>query len=432
MKIGLIGTFDVENFGDCMFPELYTSLLKERFDEVEIALYSPLARAAEILSFAQVQALPAHETLTSLAALDADALILIGGETIGHGHSPGTFNFPRATLSAYLRLWLAPILAARHPDLRPTFFAAQSVGAKKMPVATNRAVAMAMDAADRVRFRDRFSAEWIRTGDVSFEVDIDPMFLIDQICSPDDWVMRAQAHLPQSVSPKGYLAAQVSLGYGSNDLKAWVEAVADIARTRGLPIVLVPICHFMQDERLLSRLEGMLQIAGVTTHLVRGRLNVKDTAALIGMAAGYVGSSLHGAVTSVAFGRPLAVLGHSTDGKHAGTLRAVGITDVVAIKSEDLSACFHASEAQDLAAARTTAQEVARNSINALMDAIADGVSETQPENLQEAATKLIISERTTRPVFEAKRLVLRFIGRTSGLSELHRKWGLWKVFRNI
>lgn len=432
MKIGLVGTFDVENFGDCMFPELYATLLRSRFADAEIALYSPLPHAAEILSFDRVHALPDHERRASLATLDADTLILIGGETVGHGHSAGTFNFPRATLSAYLRLWLAPILAARHADLRPQFFAAHCVGARKMPAEINRAVAACMAAADRVRFRDTFSAEWIVDQDTSFGVDIDPMFLIDRVCTRDDWHARAAAHLPDGIAPEGYLAAQVSLGYGGNDLNAWVAAVQKIAAAQDLPVVLVPICHFMEDERLLAQLEAMLQARGVTAHLVRGQLNVKDTAALVGMAAGYVGSSLHGAVTSVAFGRPMAVLGHSPDGKHAGTLRAVGVTGVVATTSADLPGCFAHSTTLDQAADRSHAQALAQASIDGLMDAIAASASEAQTQGLEAAAATLITAERSSPPVAEAKRLVLRTVRATPGLSELHRRWRLWKVFRDV
>ena len=209
-----------------------------------------------------------------------------------------------------------------------------------------------------------------------------------------------------------------------------MQAVTQIAQTRDLPVVLVPICHFMQDERLLAHLEGMLKAAGVRVHLVAGLLNVKDTAALVGMSGGYIGSSLHGAVSAVAFGRPLAVLGHSPDGKHAGTLRAVGITGVVATKSDDLPACFDASTAQDQAAARSEAQTLARASIDSLTDAIANAASEARSEDLASAADQLITQERNTSAKFEAKRLVLRTIRRTPGLAGLYRKWGLQKVFK--
>lgn len=431
MKVGLIGTFDVENFGDCMFPELYTHLLNEHFGEVDVTLYSPLSTAARILSFEDVEALPDSEDSKALEVFDVDNLILIGGETIGYGHSPGTFNFPRQTLSAYLRLWLSPILAVNDNDLRPSFFAAQSVGAVKMSSEVNRIVARCLSSADRIRFRDNFSADWIKTEERKFQVDIDPMFLLDELCSERGWTARAQKYLPTGFELNNYLAAQVSIGYGENDLEAWVRAVADISRQNNTPVLLLPICHFLEDERLLEKLADMLQSEGITTHLVRGLLNVKDTAALIGMSQGYIGSSLHGAVTAVSFGIPLAVLGHTPDGKHAGTLKSVGVEGVVATQNKDLPECFQKSLSIDRDKARANAHVLARSSVEALFDAIRTGQSEASENDLS-VATQLIELERAPNIKSDVKRLVLRIVRQTPIVSAFYRWWRTYKVFRLV
>jgi len=299
-----------------------------------------------------------------------------------------------------------------------------------MPANINRAVAQCLAAADWVRFRDQFSTDWICAENIKFRVDIDPMFLIDQVCVNDDWTRRATINLPEGIVPGHYLAAQVSLGYGSNDLHAWVQAVTTIARNWDLPVVLVPICHFLEDERLLARLETMLRSEDVNAKLVRGQLNVKDTAALIGMSFGYVGSSLHGAVTAVAFARPLAVLGHTPDGKHAGTLRAVGINDVVATRADDLPACFTHSSAMDRSATRSHAQELALASVSGLLDAIQSGTSEASSEGLNDAANFLIADENQIRWREDIKRTALRAVRKTPGLAELYHKWRQHKAFK--
>lgn len=431
-RIGLVGTFDVENFGDCMFPELYAHLLKARLGPVDVTLYSPLARAAEILSFDHVEALPDQPTSAALAGLDVDTLILIGGETVGRGHSAGTFNFPTQTLSSYLRLWMVPILAARDPGARPTRAALHCVGATKMTPEQNAQVAQVMAAADRVRFRDAFSASWIVDGETSFGVDIDPMFLIDTLMDADGWHALATRHLPQGVAPGGYIAAQVTIGYGGNDLEAWAKSVSDIAKSAGLPVVLVPICHFLEDTRLLSRIAPLIEAHGVTCHLVGGQVNVKVTAALVGQSAGYVGSSLHGAVTAVAFARPLAVLGHSLDGKHEGTLAAVGLPGLVAIASPDLPERFARAGGLDRKAARVTAHGLARNSFNGLIDGLlaAEPPHPDRTARAQAAAAALIAQEKATAPS-AIKRLALRAVRATPGLSDLYRRYRVWKVFRH-
>lgn len=424
MKIGLIGTFDVENFGDCLFPELYQHLLSQHRPDAVISLYSPAARCADILSFDHVNALPAQ--LHDTGVFDEDALILIGGETVGVGHSSGTFNFPRDSLSAYLRLWMMPVMAMLDPDTRPEFFGAHCVGAIKMPATTNAQVADVLAAANHCAFRDAFSVSWITSGDTAFAREIDPMFLIDHLTDAVGWQALAADHLPDGFADGAYIAAQISMGYGGNDLDAWCDAVAQIAQQTGHPVALLPICHFLEDEAFLAQAQTRLTQRGVRAALIAGRINVKHTAAIIGRSAGYIGSSLHGAVTAVAFAKPLAVLGHSMDGKHEGSLRAVGISGAVTTTSAGLVACFETTAGSDLPAARIQAQNAARASFDRLlmaMDAPRD-IDPIQAEKAQNTAQALHELEQDMMPVAsfqEIKRRLLRALHRVPVLSKPYR-----------
>lgn len=424
MKIGLIGTFDVDNFGDCLFPELYQHLLEEHVPGAQISLYSPTAKTSDILSFDHVHALPAQ--LDQVAVFDEDALILIGGETIGVGHSAGTFNFSRTSLSAYLRLWAMPVLAQLDPDARPTFFGAHCVGALKKPTQINTQIADALSAAQHCAFRDAFSVSWIKTDEIAFSREIDPMFLIDHLRTAPQWHEIAQRYVPVDYQGSGYLVAQVTMGYGGDDLDNWCDAVAEVSRNTDQPVILLPICHFLDDEVYLAIAQTRLQARGVDCTLIGGRINVKDTAAIIGASAGYIGSSLHGAVTAVAFAKPLAVLGHSMDGKHAGSLQAVGITGAVTTTPAGLPACFASTAASDVKAARLRAQDAARSSFATLLAAL-ETLHEIDPKQAQiaqKAAVSLHAWEMDqVRPFSksEIKRQLLRALHRIPVLSKPYR-----------
>lgn len=422
MQIGLVGTYDVDNFGDCLFPELYAHLLGTALPDARFTLYSPRPRAARILSFDTVRALP--DRLDTAQALTDDALILTGGETLGFGHSSGTYNFPRAFLSAYSRLWLAPLQAALTSG-GATKFIVHCVGARKMGDSLNQLAARALQGAALCTLRDAFSQSWIRDGRLEFTVATDPMFLMDRIQTPAQWTARRQAILPKGFGgKKGYLVAQLSLGYGGNALDDWCTAVAGIATERDLEVVLLPICHFLEDEHYLGLAGDRLSALGVTNHLVKGRINVKDTLSVISGAYGYVGSSLHGAVAAVAFGIPLAALGHTPDGKHEGTLNSVGIYGCTGTKVTDLPACFKHSETLDLTAARHRAQTQAETDFATLLDALAAPVnlSEGARDRALAAISELAQREQTLHrggSVYEIKRLVLRLLQR-SGLYSVY------------
>lgn len=433
MKIGLVGTFDVENFGDCLFPELYQHLLAAHRPDAEITLYSPTNRCADILSFDAVHALPAHLDQTS--TFDEDALILVGGETVGVGHSAGTFNFPRHTLSAYLRLWMMPTLAQLDPDTRVKFFGAHCVGATKMPAQINVQVAKVLAGAAHCAFRDAFSVSWITSAQTQFSHEIDPMFLIDHLCDASTWDRLAADHLPDGYAAEAYLIAQMTMGYGGDHLDAWCDAVAALSRQTGHPVVLLPICHFLDDEAFLAVAETRLIARGIDCTLIKGRINVKDTAALIGRSAGYIGSSLHGAVTAVAFGKPLAVLGHSMDGKHEGSLRAVGITGAVTTEPSGLVSCFATTAGSDRQAARTRAQDAARASFDTLLDALDAELTPdpTAVQLAQDTAQVLHHDEMAAMPVgskAEMKRVVLRLLHRVPMLSRPYRAFRMHQKLR--
>ncbi len=434
MKIGLIGTFDVENFGDCLFPELYAHLLAVHHPNAEVTLYSPTPNSAKILSYDGVKALPAYVDQTD--SFDEDVLLLIGGETVGVGHSAGTFNFPRTTLSAYLRLWMTPILAQLDKRSRPKFFGAHCVGAIKMNAEVNELVARALAAAKFCSFRDVFSSEWIKTDQIQFNREIDPMFQIDQLCDDCTWQGLAARNMPQQMQDNRYLVAQLSLGYGGNNLDAWCDAVARIHQKTSMPVILLPICHFLGDEKLLEVALQRLSSTVKDCHLVRGQINVKETAALIGRSAGYIGSSLHGAVTAVSVGKPLAVLGHSMDGKHEGTMKAVGIHGAVTTTPQGLVECFERTSSMDAQATRANAQMAAEVSFRSLLDALAND-KQTTPQISAEAlnAARSLRKYEAERVRFgsaaETKRLILRTLHSVPAFSEAYSARRIRKKLRS-
>lgn len=404
MKIGLVGTFDVNNFGDCMFPELYAHLLKEEFADATFELYSPTSIPADILSFSRLRSLP--KTLNDVAKFKEDSLILVGGETVGVGHSSGTYNFSNSTLSAYLRLWLGPVMATLNDGATPTFFAAHCVGAKKMKDSVSAQVAEVLSGASRCSFRDAFSVSWIQSGDISFERETDPMFLIDHLMAGTEWKELASKNLPNTFEPSKYVVAQISAGYGGNDITAWAKAVAEISEKTRMPILLLPICHFLGDEEVLKIASKRLDVLGVKNTIARGEVNVKVTAALIGQSAGYCGSSLHGAVTAVAFSRPIAVLGHSMDGKHEGSMRAIGVSGSVTTASAGLPACFETTSKTDLNETRSRAQKAARDCFDGLVLSLKQARGPNERNDLAvDAAYALVAAEAQTARQFGPARL---------------------------
>ena len=108
IRVGMVGTFDVANFGDLLFPLVAQAELRRRLGEVKIRPYSYHARSAASWPFhvAPLERLPEEvETLN---------LLLVGGGDIVRfdalvalGYQPGSSVIHHPT-----GFWLAPILIA--------------------------------------------------------------------------------------------------------------------------------------------------------------------------------------------------------------------------------------------------------------------------------------------------------------------------------
>ena len=345
LRIGLVGTYDVSNFGDCIFPDIYVHQFRKRFPNVAFTLYSPNAVAADILNFDAVRALPAR---LQEAQFSEDCLVQTGGETVWVGHSSGTYIYPLSTMSAYLRLWLGPVYAASRSSVKSII---HCVGMPSGNVDVLPVMTRLLQSADNVRLRDTVSQSRLQG---AFGVATDPAFVMHELQSPAQWRERAARVLPQQVVDKSYLVVQISQSYLKGNLRVWCDAIAEIMRGADCEVVLLPICLMLNDEELLSLCRDQFAILYPDLvsrmHLIRGALKVLDTAALLACCAGYVGSSLHGAVAAVSFAKPMAVLSKSLDGKHAQTLltagvQAGGVTDRI----EDLPQCFCTTTTWDLA-----------------------------------------------------------------------------------
>nr|WP_298336243.1 polysaccharide pyruvyl transferase family protein [uncultured Erythrobacter sp.] len=416
-KIAFVGTFDVANYGDCLFPVVYKHLLEERLSGLEFGYYSPTSKPAEIMDYGPIKALP--ETVESVE-FEEDALILCGGEALWIGHSSGTYNFPRSTLSAFARLWLGPTVAASRGSID---FFVHSAGAPHARLEVPAGVVGALSSATGVSVRDEVTAR--RLGN-RFSVQVDPIFALSTILTPQQWEREVQKWLPEGFAANRYLAAHVSAPYLMNDLRDWCEQVADVAKNHKMPILMVPVCHFMDDHYTLETARQILIATGVDARQIQSppdqSRSVIATAALLGMSGGVITSSLHACVTAAAFGTPFAVYAgkDQEDGKHRQTLLAAGIDYGIARDMLSIATTFANSVRRNREAVRQKASALALQGIDQLADKLA--IRHEQARSLSQEAIDAVLLHDTapTRQLhWETKRTILRWLQKSDFLAKL-------------
>ncbi|MFM8702607.1 MAG: polysaccharide pyruvyl transferase family protein [Planctomycetia bacterium] len=104
-QVGIVGTFDVENYGDLLFPLIARAMLERRLGPVDMVAFSPNARSAPTWPYDVRTVLDLPEALPSLSAL-----LVGGGQIIRFDHGYPIPVDPR--VHTPIDYWLTPALLA--------------------------------------------------------------------------------------------------------------------------------------------------------------------------------------------------------------------------------------------------------------------------------------------------------------------------------
>ena len=337
--IAHLGTFDVENYGDLLYPIIFRHLLKKRDPSLQVRHYSPTAGEAP-----QEAGFETHSILDLFERSAEPRTLVVGGGDIlrtdwdvvashygtnsrvsydGLRRSIGTLNafdyllrkkIPRLNPAAFYAgrfraRWMnysaaGPFLIDTDdlPEASSVSYLSCGVPHDFNPRERTR-VKRILDQARFIYLRDEQSAEKLRSAGVSRTIHVAPdlaVTLSDQF-DREQHVRRGQEILSQFGVDKGRsftsFQCQPYPGFDEEEIVTQFRRYQE--RTDSL-VVMLPIgnCHgdheFLQS--LARRAGGALKYAG--------RCSVVDVIALIAASDLFVGTSLHGNITASSFGVP--------------------------------------------------------------------------------------------------------------------------------
>jgi polysaccharide pyruvyl transferase WcaK-like protein len=345
VRIGLWGTFDVENYGDALFPMLARGELLRRLPNAAISAFGLVGdgHPNRFDGRTRIEALgaPTPERLEELASrLD---LVVVGGGEIVHTRD-------REWASYY------PITADEAAAIAPSRFFIDGLGEEleeECPVVWH-AVGLPFDVevtqAGRFRralagrphvsVRDAASLGRLRAAGVAREIAVvpDPAILLPRLYPPEVLATRIHALRAEEAYPR---EDRVLLVQGS---RAHVPHAADLAeaiaevcgRIRAAPLVVeTGACH--GDHEFAAALAGPLPESRRL-----GPAGLVDLTAAIAGSVGFIGVSLHGNIAALAYGRPNVLLGMSGETKLTGLSEAVREPDMLAKEPADVPEAFMA------------------------------------------------------------------------------------------
>jgi polysaccharide pyruvyl transferase WcaK-like protein len=377
-RVAILGTFDVDNYGDHLFPRVATHELARRLPDVVVEPFSPYGRLHPTRLDGGRAAAPlgpwSAERAAELAA--GHDLVLVGGGELLHLNDPLLAPVYDTTPDELARMapsrWfvegLGPVLEARCPVVW------HGVGVPWAPD-DEGAARLRAALADRpyVTVRDRYSAERLAKAGVDRPVDVvpDSALLLDRIM-PEELLrerlaaLRAKGCYPPAGSP--ILTVQ-----GCDLLVPHVMAVAGaVARWRAAnprgEVVIVETGRCRGDGLFAAALEEAVRPSAFWR--LPDTVTVEDLAAVVAAGDLFVGSSLHGAITALVYCRPFVLLNLFGEAKLDGFADVTGLGRYVVGSSDAVPGALDAAMAGGAADAALLA--VLQSRVDAHFDRLAD------------------------------------------------------------
>jgi len=298
LRFGIFGTFDVENYGDLLFPLIAEAELSRRLGPLTLTRYSYHDRSRPSWPFA----------VHSLTRLPGDALEL-DGVIIGGGH---VIRFDKAVAPGYLPpspdihhptgYWLTPALVARDAGL-PVVWNAPGVHGD-VPAWARPLMTLAMSTSRYVSVRDEASRRTLApyAREVPVHVVPDSAFGVGQLVDvrePSSGFSRLRATLAAG-GPYIIVQASSALAPFARFVRNQTQHSRSADLTlRGHRLVALPVCPIHGDHA--GVFDAELPHIGRVSSWPHPLL----LAELIAHASAVVGTSLHLAITALAFGVPV-------------------------------------------------------------------------------------------------------------------------------
>jgi polysaccharide pyruvyl transferase WcaK-like protein len=346
-RVALLGTFDVDNYGDHLFPRVAAHEFGRR--GLAVGAFSPYGRLHPTPLDGGLAAEPlgpwSPERAAELAA--AHHLLVVGGGELIHLNDPLLAPVYDATPDEMCRMapsrWFVEGLG---PELEVGCPVAwHAVGVPWAPgEEESRRLKAALAGRPYVTVRDRHSAQRLADAGVDRPVEVvpDSALLLNRILPLDAFSTRleglraAGGYPPPGRAPVLLQGCDLLLPHLEEVLTAverwrvaqrdWRDVLAlETGRCRGDGVFADAVQQCLGRRRVWRLPNGA---------------TVEDLAAVIAGGGVFVGSSLHGAITALAYGRPFVLLNLYGEPKLDGFRDLTGLGGRVVHRAEQIPAAL--------------------------------------------------------------------------------------------
>lgn len=310
MTIGQFGTFEVENYGDRLFPLIASKELASRLPNKRLQQFSPLA-GPEITPIINQNGNIFSEHMP------LEATLIGGGDIISFASEIASiykdqWKYP---ISPHNACWALPIIH-RNPGA-PVIWNAPGVPKSFTKDQTDLVRYLAHES-DYLSVRDETSLKRLQEAGVKKEISVipDTALMISKHYPKDTLIDLAKKNLdPLGLKIGEYLVIQTHPYYVIDHIPSFTANILSLKEKLNLPILLLPIGRCHHDEQVLKQIKEASQ---ESLHLIETSIDTLEIAAIIAHAGAFVGTSLHGNITAFSYGIPFLICGFAPLSKLEG------------------------------------------------------------------------------------------------------------------
>lgn len=319
-RIAQIGTFDLENYGDLLFPIILENELRERLKDLELILFSPVGGE---MPFYGKKVYPIDQIEYHHLEKKIDVIIIGGGDIIRLDENVAADDkYPAHGRTS--NLWVFPILLAQKYDI-PILFNTPGVPFN-LCGANTLFLKGILNSVQYISVRDSISANLIKQIDNRLQVIIAPdsVFLLKNIY-PKAKMDKIYCSLFEELElPEKYILFQINHFELGVSVTEYSNILLKLEKQAKIPIVLFPIGYVHEDNHLLDEIN--LCSNNHFTKIDR-RLNPLEMASIIVHSKGFIGTSYHGCLTAHLYNVPAVIINDSKLVKIEGYFNLIGFDE---------------------------------------------------------------------------------------------------------
>lgn len=334
-NIAEIGSFDVENYGDLLFPIVLKGKLEKQIKIGEFILFSPNGGKKPFEEETYVYPIDHLEKMHQKIHFDA---IIIGGGDVIRLDKDVLKCYPKDFKSS-LNFWMEPIIVAKKYNI-PVIFNCPGVPHYFQGI-EQEMISSLLNQVDYLSVRDQQSKDILSSCGVNCVqifpdtiVGINQVYLFETLKN-NVAVLKKQNRIPDK---NNYLILQHNrMRMEEEDyieeLRNFVTYILDIT---DYDLFLMPIGYVHNDIEFLEK----IKVEHERVHIIYEKFSPFDMISVFACSKGFIGTSLHGLITTSAYDVPIMCLNTMKLVKTSGYLKLIGKDNVDVTQIKDVYKVF--------------------------------------------------------------------------------------------